>query len=282
MEEAERLADRIVIIDHGKVIADDTRGRPARAAARHARIRVPRPHGKEPAGLMSLIACVAMVRKDLRMFFSDRRAVIMAFAVPIAIASFFGSIFQGRSADDEAARIPIAMVDQDGSVISKAILDGVRRTRTCSHEAAAREARDSVRRGNDTVAVVIPPGFGDAAGRAFFGGTAESRSCDFLYDPSRAMELAMVRGVMTQHVMEAVSKEMFSGQGSQSVIDDTLKQLDSALLNRHAGRRKEIAARHADVDSAIQRPERQLAASIGHGQRAAADCQCRSRCTKRR
>src|SRR5213075_408327 len=70
------------------------------------------------------------------------------------------------------------------------------------------------------------PGFGDAAGRAFFRGAGKP-PLNFLYDPSRAMELAMVRGVMTQHVMEAVSKEMFSGQGSQTVIDDTLKQLDA-------------------------------------------------------
>jgi hypothetical protein len=31
---------------------------------------------------------LAMVRKDLQLFFSDRRAVIMSFLVPIAIASF--------------------------------------------------------------------------------------------------------------------------------------------------------------------------------------------------
>ena len=49
MEEAERLADRIVIIDHGKVIADDTlaglqsrvagRGRRARARSRRCSSR---------------------------------------------------------------------------------------------------------------------------------------------------------------------------------------------------------------------------------------------------
>jgi ABC-2 type transport system permease protein len=119
------------------------------------------------------------------------------------------------------------MVDQDGSTISKAILDGVGADKNLAVRSLPLEqARDSVRRGNDTVAVVIPPGFGTAAGRAFFRGEGKPQ-LDFLYDPSRAMELAMVRGVMTQHVMEAVSKEMFSGQGSQTLIDDTLKQLDS-------------------------------------------------------
>jgi ABC-2 type transport system permease protein len=176
---------------------------------------------------MSLTPVIGIVRKDLRMFWSDRRAVIMAFAMPISIASFFGFIFQGRSADDEVAKIPILVVDQDGSRISKAILDGVGADKNLDVRSLPLEqARDSVRRGNDTVAVVIPPGFGDAASRAFFRGTGKPQ-LDFLYDPSRAMELAMVRGVMTQHVMEAVSKDMFSGQGSQAVIDDTLKQLDS-------------------------------------------------------
>ena len=177
---------------------------------------------------MSLTPVVAMIRKDLQIFWSDRRAVIMAFAIPIVIASFFGFIFQGRSSDDEVAKIPILVVDQDGSTISKGILDGVKADKNLAVSSLPLDqARNSVRRGNATVAVVIPPGFGAAAGKAFFRGTGKPQ-LDFLYDPSHAMELAMVRGVMTQHVMEAVSREMFSGQGSQTVIDDTLKQLDSA------------------------------------------------------
>jgi ABC-2 type transport system permease protein len=176
---------------------------------------------------MALTPVVAMIRKDLQMFRSDRRAVIMAFAMPIVIASFFGFIFQGRSSDNEVAKIPILMVDQDGSAISKAIVTGTTTDKNLAVSSLPLDqARDSVRRGNATVAVVIPPGFGDAAGKAFFRGTGKPQ-LDFLYDPSHAMELAMVRGVMTQHVMEAVSKEMFSGQGSQTVIDDTLKQLDA-------------------------------------------------------
>jgi len=176
---------------------------------------------------MSLTPVIGIITKDLRVFWSDRRAVIMAFAMPITIASFFGFIFQGRSSDDEVAKIPILLVDHDGSRISTAILDGVKADKNLAVRSLPLEqARDSVRRGNDTVAVVIPPGFGAAAGRAFFRGAAKPQ-LDFLYDPSRAMELAMVRGVMTQHVMEAVSKEMFSGQGSQAIIDDTLRQLDS-------------------------------------------------------
>ena len=69
-------------------------------------------------------AAAAIVRKDLLLFFADRRAVIMGFVAPIAIASFFGFIFSG-SKDREAARVPIRVVDGDASAISRAIVSGL-------------------------------------------------------------------------------------------------------------------------------------------------------------
>ena len=41
----------------------------------------------------------ALVAKDLRLFFADRRAVLMSVLAPIVIASFFGFIFddEGRT-----------------------------------------------------------------------------------------------------------------------------------------------------------------------------------------
>jgi ABC-2 type transport system permease protein len=126
------------------------------------------------------------------------------------------------------AKIPVLVVDQDNTVISKGIVDGVKTDKNLASTAVSLDqARDRVRRGDARVAIVIPAGFGDAAGKAFFRGTNKPQ-LDFLYDPSHSMEMAMVRGVMTQHVMEAVSREMFNGQSGQNIIDDTLKQIDSA------------------------------------------------------
>ncbi len=53
---------------------------------------------------MSFIPLVAMVRKDLQLFFSDRRSVIISFVVPIAIGSFFGGIFGSGGQNREPAR----------------------------------------------------------------------------------------------------------------------------------------------------------------------------------
>ena len=100
MEEVERLADRIVV--DGPRACDRRRhaGRPHDTAARLAGRSLPHPHRTEPERLMALIPLRAMVKKDLQLFFSDRRAVIMAFAAPIAIASFFGFISAARRTTD--------------------------------------------------------------------------------------------------------------------------------------------------------------------------------------
>jgi ABC-2 type transport system permease protein len=172
----------------------------------------------------------AMVRKDLQLFVSDRRAMLMSFVVPIAIASFFGSIFGGPSRNGEPARLAISIVDQDGSGISKAILAGAQgdRNLTVSTPTAA-EARDAVKRGKTTVAIIMPPGFGEQAGQAFFGG-AEKPPLEFLYDPSHNMELAMARGIITQHVMQSVSREMFGGAQGRALVERTVPQVAGSSM----------------------------------------------------
>jgi ABC-2 type transport system permease protein len=177
---------------------------------------------------MAVIPLLAMVRKDLLLFFSDRRSVIVSFVVPIAIASFFGAVFSGGGQNREPARIAVAIVDQDGSAISKAIVAGAETDKNLKvAKPTVDEARAAVKAGRTAVAVVIPKGFGDASGGAFFG-DGEKPVLTLLHDPSKSTELAMVRGVMTQHVMEAVSQEMFGGDQGRQLIEKTLPQIQSS------------------------------------------------------
>lgn len=169
----------------------------------------------------------AMVVKDLRLFFSDRRGVIMAFILPIALASFFGSIFSGNSGP---TRIPVAIVDEDQSAISKAIVTAVGADANLALSTpAADDARAAVKAGKTTVGVIIPRGFGEQAGRAFFG-SAQKPELAMLYDPSKRAELGLVRGIMTEHVMRAVSSQVFSAQEGPRIIDETLASMDGYQL----------------------------------------------------
>jgi ABC-2 type transport system permease protein len=188
---------------------------------------------------MAVIPLLAMVRKDLQLFFSDRRSVIVSFVVPIAI---------------EPARISIAVVDQDGSAISKAILSGAQGDRNLKVATPSEdEARSLVRNGKTSVAVVIPKGFGEAAGSAFFG-DGEKPALGFLYDPSRNVELAMVRGVLTQHVMEAVSREMFGGDQGKRLVEKTLPQIESST-SMPADQKRLLIEMLGSVQKFYARPE---------------------------
>jgi ABC-2 type transport system permease protein len=177
---------------------------------------------------MPLIPFVAMVRKDLQLFFVDRRSVILAFVVPIAIGSFFGAVFGSGGQSRQPVRIEAAVIDHDETAISKAIVAGAARDKNLKVATPTEdEARNLVRTGKIAVAVVIPKGFGEAAGQAFFG-NREKPVLTLLHDPSKTTELAMVRGVFTQHVMEAVSREMFSGDQGMQLVEKTLAQIGSS------------------------------------------------------
>ena len=158
---------------------------------------------------MGLTAFLAMVRKDLLMFFSDRRAVIVAFAVPIFIGSFIGSITGGSGTRNERPRVKVAIADEDGSAMSKAIVAGASADEGLTVSAvSAVDAKDRVRKGESAVGVVIPPGFGEGSMQALRNGDAKRPQLSIFYDPSRQIETQLVQGVMTQHIVAAISASL--------------------------------------------------------------------------
>lgn len=173
-----------------------------------------------------LIPFVALVRKDLILFLSDRRALLVNLVLPIAIATFFGYLF-GGSGTSKTGTIEVALVQQDSGEIGKRIgaaLMADPNLHVTTMNAA--EARAAVGKGSQKAAIVIPPGFGDAAGSAFFGGGDKPR-IDVLYDPSQNAVLAMVKGLLTQQVMQIVSAEMFGGKRGQALTDKALQTLET-------------------------------------------------------
>ncbi|MFN8011307.1 MAG: ABC transporter permease [Holophagaceae bacterium] len=177
--------------------------------------------------MSSASAFTALVRKDLRIFFSDRRALLMSFVAPILIGAFFGFIFDGGS-KKEAAKVPVSAVDLDGSGISRRLLAALAADPGLALKAEVLdEAKAHVRKGRSTVAVVVPKGFGEGAARGFFRGGAKPE-LEVLYDPSHAAELAMVKGVLTQHAMAVVSAEAFSGEAGRQARQEAEKDLEAS------------------------------------------------------
>src|ERR1700720_3809754 len=173
-----------------------------------------------------MISFAALVRKDLLLFFSDRRAVIVGLLVPIICGSFFGYLFGGQSGKSETSRMPVLFIDQDNSTISRALFAQLSSDKNLEVKPSTLdEARTAVRKGKATAAIVIPKDFGADAGRAFFAG-AKKPEIGVLYDPSHGMEVAMVQGILSGAVMQVVSKEMFTGASGREMVRQSLAQIE--------------------------------------------------------
>jgi ABC-2 type transport system permease protein len=177
-----------------------------------------------------MTALIALVRKDLLLFLGDRRALLLNLLMPILLGAFFGYLF-GGSGTTKNATMEIAVVALDGSETTRKIVAGLKSDSALSViEIPLAEAQEKVLKGKLNAAIVIPQGFGEAAGAALFGHRTKPEIALY-YDPSQSAVLAMVKGMLTQQVMQNVSAEMFSGAGGQKLMDENIAQLEKEVAS---------------------------------------------------
>jgi len=174
---------------------------------------------------------LALVHKDLVLYFTNRRAVIMSVVAPIAIAAFFGYLFGDHG--NAPSRIPVAITDQDTSDVSKrlvTLLHGEASLEVTAMPADA--ARAAVVHGKARAAILLPAGFGRAVTNALFR-PDQRPVIEIRYDPSQAMALAVVRGMLAQYTIKAVAESVLgSGSSTQQLIGDARA---SVMENEHMG-----------------------------------------------
>ena len=177
---------------------------------------------------MNFTAIRALVRNDLRVYLSDRRGLIVGVLVPILIAAFFGYVFGGNGSVEEAGKIPIAVVDEDYSAVSRGIAaDLAQESMVTVQNLTQSQAEEQVRLGKMQVAVIMPKGFGSGATRALFSGEMRPQ-VQLLIDPSQAMSGRVVEGLFAQHGMQEITKEAFTGAMGQATLADSIRRLDRA------------------------------------------------------
>ena len=206
-------------------------------------------------------AFLALVKKDLILYFSNKRALIITLAAPIAIAAFFGSLF-GNS-DSKPTHVPVAIVDQDKSSLSRQIILGMKEDSALNVlELDEAEALTQVQKGKVRAAVVLPPKFGELAGRALFGSNAKPE-VKIHYDPSQSMALAMMRGMLAQHVMKAVTQSMMGKAGTLMIAEVRTEVLASKVITTDA--RKDLLNLFDSVERVQQSNSAATASSNGSG-----------------
>ncbi len=175
----------------------------------------------------------ALAIKDLRMMSRDRMGLFFTLAFPIIYAVLFGSIMSGATGGGGGARVTIAAADLDGTEPSKELLAALEGAKGLSliRAADADEARALVRTRKAAGALIVPAGYGEAAGRPFWG---EPARLELALDPSRQAEGGMVQGIITEQAFKRF-QTLFSEPGAmRKVARDALASLDTAPADDQA------------------------------------------------
>ncbi len=187
-----------------------------------------------------MTAFFALVHTDLLLYLHNRRALLMSLVAPILIGAFFGSLFNQR--EPQVQQVPVAVVDQDGSALSARLLAALRADPALKLSTPdATTARDGVRRGTLRAAITVPAGFG-AQAVAALQGRGEKPVLALAHDPSQNVVLPLLRGLLAQHVSQAVAQTAFGGPADGSgprrepdfALPFTLQET-SAVVQKRAG-----------------------------------------------
>ena len=194
---------------------------------------------------MNLTALRALILKDFFQFFGNRRSLIMSLAAPIAIAAMVGYLF--NPASQKPSRVPVVLTDLDQSPLTRELIAALQADSTLLlSEAPRTEGEAAVREGRARAAVVLPAGFGAEAPRALFGNGTRP-VVEILHDPSQAIALALVRGLLAQQAMQVVSSRALSPTGLQGMQADVLR------ADLPAARRQDLQALFETLER-VQQP----------------------------
>jgi ABC-2 type transport system permease protein len=154
-------------------------------------------------------------------FRRDRVALSLTFVLPVIFFSIFAGVF-GNQRGSATRRVPVAVVDQDGSEYSKALVaaleaEGALRVRT-TRESEGRGgpldragAESLVRDGDFPAAVILPKGLGET--RTFWGDTGPAAPrVQLLADVSDPIAPQVVQGLL-QKVSFTAAPETMATEG---------------------------------------------------------------------
>ncbi|HSQ58768.1 MAG TPA: ABC transporter permease [Gemmata sp.] len=151
---------------------------------------------------------LALDAKDWRLFWADRRAAVLCFLVPIALASAFGMIFN-RPTAGSASRLPVLVVAEDrGPFTDRVIAELLASSRLEARLATRSEAEAAVKERSPSVAIILPPGFEQLRDWQP-GGAGSGPELRILHHPAAGAERQWAEGAVTEVVMKELARAKF-------------------------------------------------------------------------
>jgi ABC-2 type transport system permease protein len=164
--------------------------------------------------------------KDLRLFFRDRVALLVTFALPMVLATVFGAAIGGlATATMTMERVRLLVVDEDQSELSTRIVAELERGSAIGVEVRL-DGRARVEQGRAPAAMTIPKGYQESLTRG--------RPLPLLIhrDPGKIVEQQVLAGNLTPALLRAAGPEVARALAVKAAAS---KGVPPALVERVMG-----------------------------------------------
>ena len=156
-----------------------------------------------------------LAKKDLRIFFTDKKAIFLALLLPIGLITLFALAFGGVAGGDEEESSPILVLysDEDNTATSKkiiSILDSISGIELIPE--TKENAIDLIKNGDRIANIIIYSGFEDSIK---YGNTVPM---EMQFDQSREMEVSVLQNIVLGNV-SSLKGENDAAKNVESLIN---------------------------------------------------------------
>lgn len=133
-----------------------------------------------------------LTQKDLKIFFTDKKALFLALLLPIGLITLFAFAFGGAGGDNESNPIVVLFSDEDQTTASKNIIAHLDSIPGIEFIATPKmDAENAIKKGDRIANIIIYKGFEDALN----AGT--NLPIEMQFDKSKEMEVGVLQNVLT-------------------------------------------------------------------------------------
>ncbi len=168
---------------------------------------------------------IKIALKDLKIFFSDKRAVVLSLLLPIGLITLFALAFGGIVSDDEEGGNPIRVLcsDYDLSPVSHDIISAL--DSIPGMEIVMQKKEDAIvaiRKGDEIAALVIDSGFTAALNQG------NDLPLTLYFDQSREMEVGILQNLLISR-LSAIKGSIDAQKGVDRVMEKLFSQLPATM-----------------------------------------------------
>ncbi len=163
--------------------------------------------------------------KDLKVFFTDKKALFLTLLLPIGLTTLFAFAFGGAGGGDEEEGTPIVLLyaDEDNSGASKELIASLDSIPGIEMESMLQEeAVSSIKNGDHIAYIILRKGLEDSLNNG------NSLPAELQFDQSREMEIGVLQNLIISK-LSAIKGQKDADHGVDRIMDNMFSELPPVM-----------------------------------------------------